>query len=291
MELGPDRFAELVREAFARHGLQADVTLERGEALARAVRAAGERPDTCVVLAGGDGTISRLLPHLTEARGPVAILPLGTLNLLARDLGFDGDIPHDIAIIAAGHMRQVDIAQLNDVPFHSNAGLGFFAMMARERENARIRFPFSKGLGFGWAAMRTVLFSRPVLVDLAVEGDRRQIQADAVLVTNNRFDGTPWLRARLDEGLLEVHLLQAPTLRARLSAALAVLRGTWRELPTLTSIECTDLTLSRRRRRRSSVAVDGEVLRLRGPFRFSVSRGALALAGAPPEAPGEQPAA
>jgi diacylglycerol kinase family enzyme len=207
------------------------------------------------------------------------VLPLGTLNLLARDLGMSTDLQANLAFIATQNSRPIDLGEVNGRLFHSNAGLGFFAMMAREREVARRRFPFSKAMGFAFAALRTTLFSKTITVELEVAGQSVTMATDAVLVTNNRFAGTPWRRASMDEGLLEVHTLQAPGLLARLRAAIAVARGTWRDLPSLTSFTAPNVTLTRRGRTRAIVAIDGEIHRLANPLRFTVRQAALPLPG------------
>ncbi len=150
-------------------------------------------------------------------------------------------------------------------------------MMARERENARKLIPSSIKLGYALATLRTLWRSRPLTVLVEAEGEKRVLHADAVLVTNNRFDGTPWLRERLDAGVLEIHLLQARGLSGRFRAILAMARGTWRELPHLQSLTATQVTIRLRRRRRRSVAVDGEVRRMSGELDFAIRPAALEL--------------
>lgn len=282
LEMGIDTFGQRVSEGFRRVGWQARIDAVQGEGLSEAVRqAVAERPDL-VVVAGGDGTVTGLLPVLRGIDVPVGILPLGTWNLLARDLGLGRSLEEDVAALAGGQRQPVDLVALNDLVFHSNAGLGFFSTMAREREEARRRFPFSRVAAILWAGLRTVLFSRAVHVeisgaDVGGEGPRRSVVADAVLVTNNRFEGTPWHRPRLDEGVIEVHLLRAPGIGSRLRCALAFARGTWRDLPHLDSILAREIEISRPGRRVSRLAVDGERRRLRGRLHFRIEPRALAL--------------
>jgi diacylglycerol kinase family enzyme len=280
LQRGRDAFAKLIEEGFAAAGMSAQVRCVEARKLgAEFSRAVLEKPDV-VVVAGGDGTISLMLPAMAKVGVDSAALPLGTLNLLARDLGLDGTLEQNLQRIADGVDLAIDLGEVNGRLFHSNAGLGFFAMMAREREEARRRFPFSKVLGFAFASVRTVLFARSIDVDMESEGERRALSADAVLITNNRFAGTPWRRASLDEGLLEVHLFEASSLPARLRAVAAMARGTWRELPSLTSFTTRELTISRRGRRRSTVAIDGEIVRVSVPMRFTIRPRALTLRAA-----------
>jgi hypothetical protein len=73
------------------------------------------------------------------------------------------------------------------------------------------------------AAVRALIRTLPIEVE--VDGCYERQVAGAVLVTNNVFEGSPWRRPRLDEGMLEVHLLAAPGFVARTRAALAVMTG------------------------------------------------------------------
>jgi diacylglycerol kinase family enzyme len=280
LQRGKSVFEADLTKAFADAGAIAHVHFVPGQLLRETIEAILKTEPSLLVIAGGDGTISKLLPSLQNGRLPIAILPLGTFNLLGRDLGLTGDLMHDVASIMAGQFQTIDLALLNDRPFHSNVGLGFYGMMAREREAARSRFPFSKGLAIAFAALKTGLRARPIEVHVEIDGKRKTLSADAVLVTNNRFEGTPWRRPRLDEGVLEIHLLEAPTLMARLRTAIAVARGRWRDLPNLTIMTATDVTVYRRFKKKSTVSIDGELERMCGPMRFRASPGSLRLPGA-----------
>ena len=92
LEAGADAFATRLEAAFAAHGCGADVRLvpprEIDDALALAIEDSHAMP----VLAGGDGTINGALPVLIQADRPIGILPMGTVNVLGRDLGLFGTL-------------------------------------------------------------------------------------------------------------------------------------------------------------------------------------------------------
>ncbi len=90
-----------------------------------------------MVIAGGDGTLMRLLPIIVAAERPIGLLPLGTVNLLGKDLGFTGDLLADARLAAGTDISRVSLAKAGTTLFHSNAGLGILGRMAREREEAR----------------------------------------------------------------------------------------------------------------------------------------------------------
>lgn len=271
LQRGEEAFTRDIAEQFRSHGVEADIRSVAPQALDRAVGdAVRERPGA-VVVAGGDGTVSRLLPKLSVSGVPVGILPLGTLNMLARDLGFAGEAVDDIARLVRAQPVTIDLGEINGMLFHTNAGLGFFGTMARAREDARRIVPFSKRLGYGIAALRTLLGSRPVEIEMELDGVPVLEHADAVLITNNRFAEQPWRRETIADGLLEVHMLRAGGVVTRAQAAMAVLRGNWRDLPNLRSLCAREVVVRRPGRRQSTVSVDGELHRLDNPIRL-VSR-------------------
>lgn len=284
LQRGEAAFTRDIAELFRTHGIEADIRPVMPQMLDRAVGdAVRERPGA-VLVAGGDGTVSRLLPKLAVSGVPVGILPLGTLNMLARDLGFTGEVEEDINRLVTAQPVRIDLGEINGMLFHTNAGLGYFGAMARAREEARRIVPFSKRLGYGIAALRTLLGSRPVAVELELDGVPVLEHADAVLITNNRFVEQPWRRETIDAGMLEVHMLRAGGVVPRLQAALAVLRGTWRELPNLRSLCAKEIVIRRAGRGPSTVSIDGELHRMSNPIRIVSRPGALNVlrAGTPP---------
>jgi diacylglycerol kinase family enzyme len=281
LQMGTADFTRAIVEAFRARDIEARVITVPGKQLRRRLHEVLDGPYDTIIVSGGDGTLSRMLPELLATDKRVGVLPLGTLNLFGADLGLSTDIPATIAAIAGGETRAVDIGLINGVPFHSISGVGYSAMMARERERARRQIPFSKALSFLWAAARTLLYTKPMLVDVLVDGEHRIREADGVLITNNRFDGIPWRRGSIEDGTLEVHTFKAHGLWNRLKTLWAVARGRWREVDTLESTTTTDVTLRRRDKRRVIVATDGEIQLMRGDLHYEIKPKALTILAAP----------
>ncbi len=268
LEVGAHAFSERLTAAFAAHGSTAEVKLVAPRELDDALALAVQTSDAVPVIAGGDGTINRVLPVLIQAACPVGILPMGTVNVLGRDLGLLGPLEQQVAALCEGEPVEMDVGRVNDRLFHSISGLGFFSLMAREREYARRRFPFSRVAAFGVAATRSILFTRPISVDIRIGSEHLVVDADAVLVTVNRFDGAEWRRERLDAGIFEVHVLNAGGLYSRSKAALSVVSGRWRSSRNLTSFTGDEVVLRRRDKRRGHVTFDGEVERRSGSLTY-----------------------
>lgn len=282
LEAGADAFAKRLEAAFVAGGCSADVRLVPPREISGALSVAIEQGDTTPVVAGGDGTINGVLPVLIQAGRPVGILPMGTVNVLGRDLGLMGSLEQQVEALCQGEPVAMDVGRVDGRLFHSLSGMGFFSLMAREREHARRRFPFSRAAAFGVAATRSILFTRPITVDIAVGTENHVIEADAVLVTVNCFDGAEWRRDRLDGGVFEVHVLNAGGLYSRGKAALSVASGLWRSSGNLRSFTGDAVTLNRRDKRRGHITFDGEVARKAGPLSYGLLPRALTVIAARP---------
>jgi diacylglycerol kinase family enzyme len=177
--------------------------VDLGEAVGRAVDRG-----RVVVAAGGDGTVNAVVQHLV-GRGTLGVLPAGTLNHFARDLGVRDD---DAALEAleAGETRSIDVGVAGGVYFVNNAGLGLYPEGVRERERSEHRF--GKLVASLGASVRLLRTARPLIGTIEADGDRRALFAWVVFAGNNRFGATPRSfasRARLDEGLLDVRVVTA----------------------------------------------------------------------------------
>jgi diacylglycerol kinase family enzyme len=176
-----------------------------------------------VVAAGGDGTVNTLVQHVA-ARGTLGVLPLGTLNHFARDLGLRD--PEDaVEALRRAESRSIDLGTVNGTYFVNNTGLGLYPEGVRERERSEDRWgKLVASIGATWRLLRT---ARPLVGTIEADGDRRALFAWVVFVGNNRFGTVPGrlgARTRLDEGVLDVAVVTArrrPTSRARAAWRLA----------------------------------------------------------------------
>jgi len=92
-----------------------------------------------IVAAGGDGTIIEVVSGMIESKAKLGIIPFGTGNMLAGNLGIPVNISKAIEIILDGHSQKIDIGKINDRYFAFMAGCGFDAKIIREvsREKKR----------------------------------------------------------------------------------------------------------------------------------------------------------
>jgi diacylglycerol kinase family enzyme len=232
---------------------------EAGEQLAKAAVTAGA---ALVLASGGDGTVTACAGGVAGSGIPLAVLPAGTGNLLARNLGVPLGLDEALAVALTGTERLLDVGVANGRPFVVLAGLGFDAeMLADAGEDLKRRA--------GWAAYALSalhhLWDRPIRVELRADGGlplRRW--ASGVIVGNV---GTLQASIRLlpdatpDDGLLDVAVLTAWGVIGWLGLAADVLLLR-RKTSHLTRLTCKQLTVTSRRP--WPWQVDGEVI---GPTR------------------------
>ena len=289
---GPQTAAERIAEAFAAAGKQVDIRMVPPRDLDAALDAiARDDSHDEVIVGGGDGSVSRSLGRLLALRKTFGVLPLGTVNLLARDLGVPQPLEAAIAALAHAEPRRIDLASVNGRPFHSISGLGFFAQMARAREAARGNHGLGRYLGFAIAAFRAFFRSGRSRYELVIDGQARRVDDTDVLVTNNAFDDRSWLRPRLDGGEIEVVVAHAGGMRERLRLAIDVMTGGWRDNPLIEAFRAHEAVVTKLRRRRVWVATDGELSRETCPLRYEALPAAAIVMrpivplGAPADAP------
>jgi len=274
LDSGVSRILGEIGAALRPHCEQLEVRLLTPREMRRAIVGAGSSRYDTVIVGGGDGSASAAAAALSGSGKVLGVLPLGTMNLLARDLGMPADAREAAAALAGATPRRIDLAGMNASRFHTLSGLGFFSHMARAREEVR-GHPLGRLAGVLFAWWRALRRSAPFSIDIVIDGRREQVTALAALVTNNRF-APDWRRPRLDQGCLELHIVEDQGALRKLRAGAALLTGAWREEPGIRSITAREITVVSRRRH-THTSTDGELLRGRLPLRYRALPGALTV--------------
>jgi diacylglycerol kinase (ATP) len=166
-----------------------EVALDGGpDALAAAIRAHRDEVDA-VVVGGGDGTLLAALGGLVETKLPLAILPLGTFNELARTLGIPHDPPGVAALIDDGVPVSLDIGCVNGVYYVNEASIGLSTQVARLQTGAMKR---ALGmLAIPVTTLRALRWMRPLRLEIeTADGTKTVVRAVQVTVANSyRFGG------------------------------------------------------------------------------------------------------
>lgn len=226
--LGVQAGRELV-EGLRRNGVRVGlhVTRGRGDAL-RHLRGLGTELDLALAV-GGDGTLREVLEGLVDPTTPVALVPSGTANVMAAELGLPRDVHHALEIVLRGRTRPLDVARVNGRLSFLCAGVGVDGYAVRNVETLR-RGPITK-----WSYVRAIARAlgehRPAALRVTVDDEPLRPSWGYVLASNtSRYAGLVALdsRARIDDGEIEVYLFPGGSRR---ELVLAFARGVFRGLP------------------------------------------------------------
>lgn len=243
------------------------VEIAPGLDCASEVRQRTRRGMKLFIAAGGDGTIHHVLQAVVHSDVALAVLPLGTYNHFARDLGIPLDWREALEVALHGDSRQVDAGRINERFFINNASIGLYPEMVVRREAHGRDYPRWKAR---LAAFYTTLRKYPH-VTLAVETEHRKevIRTHVFMISNNHYDlervGIEASRETLTEGKLAVYWLPH-TSRWRLARYVArYLAGRVRTIPGFRSFRTLHLRVQSSRSH-LKVGIDGEVFTLDTPL-------------------------
>ena len=250
--------------------------LKPGEDAAHAALEAAENGADSLAVAGGDGSVAAVAGVSAERGLPLVVVPTGTLNHFARDLGLDLVRPlRALDAFAPGHHeRRVDIGRINGRPFINNVSLGVYAEMLGDPGYRQDK------LGVAQAKLQAA-FSDPLLrrsLRITPPDGARLESVVAVVVSNNPYEFARWerfgQRQHLDTGTLQVSVLDASSLDELERLLAGTLRGAIEFRPALRhwlSERLETGVLGELVR----AGIDGEPITLEAPLRFSVDPGAL----------------
>ncbi len=273
---GDDR-TEAVRAAFAAAGVEIELhPTPPKELVDTAKRLAGTQVDA-VVAAGGDGTVSAVAGALAGGVMPLAVLPLGTLNHFAHDLGMPDDLAAAAVLIAAGKLQRVDVGEVNGRVFVNNSSVGLYPETVMSRDEEQRRTGRGKWSAMALATAR-VLKRFPLLAVSVALPERNLIaKTPLIFVGNNEYTINMLQlgkRARLDAGHLSVYLMRC---KGRFGMFSLMMRAILQRLEAIQDFEAevAEQVVVRLPRRHLNVAVDGEVVRMSSPLRYKIRPGAL----------------
>jgi len=183
------------------HHAKVEMTKGVGDA-AKLAAIAAEEGRRRVVVAGGDGTINEVVNGLGGADVTLGILPVGTMNVFAAELGIPTDLQAAWDVIEAGHTRRVDLARANSQYFVQLAGVGLDAQVVQATS-----WNFKKNFGPLSYVISAAQIAARKPPRLFVEADGVTHEGSFVLVGNGRYYGGPFAffkDAQIDDGKLDV---------------------------------------------------------------------------------------
>jgi diacylglycerol kinase family enzyme len=222
-----DRLRHTVEDALARAGWPAPqwlITTPQDPGHGQA-RTAVESGAAVVFVCGGDGTVLAALDALAGTDTAMAILPVGTGNLLAANLGLSDDFATGIAVVLQGGRRRIDVGVVGEQSFAVMAGMGFDAHMLDATNDTAKKH-------IGWLAYAAGaaqhLRDRPMHLRITLDDKPAFTRRPRTVIVGNvgRLQGGMRLLndAQPDDGLLDVAILSPRTLRHWVALGWGVLR-------------------------------------------------------------------
>lgn len=234
-------------------------------------------PVDALVIAGGDGTIGAAAEALTGTEIALAPLPLGTMNLLAKDLGIPVDLDLAIAALADSETVEIDVGEVNGQKFLCNSMLGMPARLAQRRERNRLAMGLRGWWRHGLATLKAMYRYPPMRVGLDLGDGPVAIRSKAIVVADNAYDegfGQMLTRSRLDRGELTLYATRRLSVWPLIRVATRMALGRWTEDPDLETHHVRELTVTSRRKL-LRVMNDGETRLMRPPLRYRILPKAL----------------
>jgi diacylglycerol kinase family enzyme len=273
-----DTLVPEIEKAFAKADAAIEIALLDPKQIPDAIESAAKGGR--VIVAGGDGTAAGAAQILAGSDTELGLLPLGTLNHLARDLGIPVDLDEAAAIAVNGQPAAIDVGEVNGQVFVNNASIGLYPLMVRKREGLRRAKGWPKWLSTLPAAFAVLERLPHHRLRLDWGKSERTIVTPLLFVGNNVYSldrGEVGKRAALTDGKLSVYAVTHRRRAALIWFAMRALVGrAERSLDFETLGECETLTVSS-----SSgsieIALDGELKRMDSPLEFRIRPGALTV--------------
>lgn len=223
------------------------------------------------VAAGGDGTINHVVQALIHTDATLGVIPVGTYNHFAKDLGLPLDWREALEVIVTGDTRSVDAARINDRYFVNNISMGLYPELVARREERGRDYPRWKARL--WAAYTTLRKYPHVTVNVDSEHHQEVVRTHMLMVSNNPYDlsrlGIEAPRTNLNAGRLTIYWLPHLPRIALMKFVAHYLAGRVRETPGFRSFGTRQLKLHSNRRQ-LHLGIDGELLTVQPPIALTI---------------------
>ena len=231
-----------------------DIRAVAPDSITEAVRAAVAEGATRIAVAGGDGTLSAGAAAIVGSDVELLVVPAGTLNHFARDYGIPTELDAACALASSSHVISVDVARVNGRVFLNTSSVGMYSTFVRLREHAEHFLGY--WLASAVAALRTMIRAKPFHLRLETKSVRRHYRTHLVFIGVGERD-------------LRIAAAGERKPQGRSGLHLAVLRSWKLKYDELLVTSCSI------EQRHSTVALDGEVIRMNSPLEYALEPKAL----------------
>lgn len=260
-----------IEKLFQSHGVTPQIIeLKKGDDISALTKSAVQQKNNIIVAGGGDGTINAVASALAgSSKVKFGILPLGTLNHFAKDMKIPTDIAKAIETIVAGHVKSIDVGEVNAHIFVNNSSIGLYPSIVTLRESLQ-KTGLSKWPAAARASLKVLIRFRLLRLNIGAAGlEIAEHKTPLLFVGNNSYDmsfPTLGTRPSLQQGVMGVMMPRASTRIGLLYNFFSLVFRTQPKSDVLT-FETTSLSI-KTKRSFVKVAVDGEVIMLQSPLNY-----------------------
>ena len=221
-----------------------DVTQYAGEAT-KLSREASRKNFEIIVAAGGDGTVNEVASGMMDSRSVLGVIPLGLGNDFAKAIGIPSKLEEACLVLFNGVVKEIDVGRVNDGYFFNCLGIGFDAWVSQETR--KIRWPFLSRWVYLYAVIKMLFRYKAPLVKIELADKTLDKKAISVAIGNGKRHGGVFLltpEAELDDGLLDVCIIDDAGRLKLLMQIPKLLKGTHKDSPYVTTFRTKKLTIS-----------------------------------------------
>jgi diacylglycerol kinase family enzyme len=275
----PEIFIGKLKAAFAEAGHVVTVETVEPKEIGDRLKAAAREKFDAILVGGGDGSVNAAATILLGSDIALGILPLGTLNRLARELGLSVELDQVATQLAQAEPMRIDVAEVNGNIFLCNSFIGLPPMVSERRQSLRGRGFFERLIGYLQLPFDISRNMRRLTLMVDDQNAPRIVRALTVVVSNNAYSEEPNFlpkRRALDEGRLGLYISRHYTFWQTVWLLVRASLGMWHGDPRLERQELRKLTISSKRPH-LRVANDGELLKLNTPLIYDIRPKALSV--------------
>lgn len=253
--------------------------VDKGKSIPDTARQAAQDGADIVLCLGGDGTQSAVAGALAGGTAVMGVLPGGTFNYFARELGVGDTVDEALETLFAGHVQTIDIGEVNGHIFLNNASFGVYPEILERREAIYRRWGRSRMAAY-WSVLVTMLDMRaPMTMTLTLDGETRTLRTPLAFAARSAFqleslglDGAEAVR----DGRFALFLAKGQKPHQLVAAAFRLAFGKVASGRDFEMLIAEEIVIETRQPRRL-LAFDGEKQRMNSPFRLRVHHNALSV--------------
>ncbi len=263
-----------------KYQIQHDVFSPKPEELTKTLENLQYDQYTVIVIGGGDGTVRSAVQVLIDKEVPLAIMTLGTFNVLGKSLNHSSDLESILQMIKNKKYKQIDVAEVNGNVIVNHAWLGIYYNILKEREKHKEWLRKSRLLK---AIFNTLfLFKRVPYYYFEVKLDDKRIAfKTCLLFIANNDSSANWLnfgeRIHLSSGLFSISILNCHTRWQLFRCMLHIIFGDFKQSKYISHFRVNELKVDSSKEH-INIVIDGELFKLKTPLHFVIHQRQLTVA-------------